>query len=188
MMQRMLGPIALALALSLGTLACGGNVAQGEGGAGGTSGGTGGGATQSKATLKSYCEGKVAREQKCDPANAGTVEDCLVDADSTCLFSGFRVDVRDAVVSCLNDRACNTGDDPCYYEPGLANPAAGQAEFISACQAKLASCNGSFGDDICSATTLTAAGYTQLTACLDEACSAVGDCLDAAVAAICPGL
>ena len=198
MIENRLGITAIGFAMVLGIVACGGGVTEATGGAGGTgnTGGatnTGGTSTQStaggtpgSATAQSYCEGKTAREQKCDPANTETLSQCLADSDTTCIFTGIRPDVRDALVACLNGRECNTGDDGCYYETGLVNPAAGQNEYISACVAKVDECSGSLENDFCGITLLASKDYVTLGACLQGPCNAVGTCLETAFEAICP--
>lgn len=189
MLQRGLTAFFFIASLSVVAVACGGSVEQSTGGAGGTGTGTGTttgtGTGTGAATAQSYCEGKVAREKMCDPANAGTVQQCIADGDTKCLFSGIRPEVRDAIVSCLNDRPCNKGDDDCFYEPGLTAPVAGQNEFLSACQAKLGECSN-LKDDYCSATILKAADYATLNQCLTQPCATVNDCVKNTFQAFCP--
>ena len=184
----------LAWLLSLGSGAC--LVALGCNGTTQTTGTGGSGATTTTTTTTGsggaaatgpadYCEGKLARETTCDGAASQTQAECVADAMTACLFDVTRPEVVAALVDCLNARACGVGDDQCWYDTGMANPTAGQTEYMSACVAKHDLCPNDFATDYCGATAATSAMYATFAACLDLGCTEVKACLDAAVPISC---
>jgi hypothetical protein len=153
-----------------------------DGTGGGGDGGSGGGSTDPKTA---YCEDEIAWETECDPGNVDTLEACLADGDTTCLFDGIRPGLGEVIGECVHARACDENDDDCYYDAGLVDPAEGQDEYIAACQAKLDEC-AEISDDYCAITIFTAERYAAMSACLDLACDAINDCLATEVEASCP--
>ncbi|APR80943.1 Hypothetical protein A7982_06290 [Minicystis rosea] len=112
---------------------------------------------------------------------------CLANANTKCIFNGARPEVRDALVTCLNERDCDTGDDDCYFEVGLTNPVPGQNEYLSACAVKITTCNGSLKDDFCGITLLSSETYEALSQCLQKTCDEAKDCIATVLGGICPG-
>jgi hypothetical protein len=173
----------------------GGNGATGGGGGSGgeppATGGDSAGGGAPAVDAQAYCEEVGTHDEECVVAGASTTAGCLQSLATQCIFGGARPETRDAIVACVFDRPCE--DDPtllydCVYETGgQVATVPQQGQFEQECVNTLFMC-GNFEDVICSLNFFDDAAYGELRACLDgEDCFATSDCLDAALAKLCPG-
>lgn len=164
-------------------------------GGGGDGGGQGGGGGAAPNPAADHCEGASARAQACGDEDS-TVEACLADEATACLFGDVREDIREALSACLNERPCEAGpdDEPCSFTVPRDNPTDGQEDFRSSCETAWQDC-GNLGDlesiDVgqCYVLTLEAEVYAELAGCfpagVPQTCSEIGACIDAIVSAYC---
>jgi hypothetical protein len=125
--------------------------------------------------LRSYCEARARRSERCgdDPQ---PVDECIV--EDACLGVIGRPDAVTAIAGCIDALECDTSDDGCATAAGAGyEPAAGAAAFSERCIEVRTTCGGGFSDDLCFAEPVRDETIEELDSCLDEECEMVGACI-----------
>lgn len=144
-------------------------------------------AKQGDGAWASTCRAQAERDVRCDPAADLAKEEANCLARAACAES-YRQGVIGPLTSCLNQRPCNTSDDPCFSEAGTLFGGAKTTTYVQACVSKLQGCGEAgtpFKDDYCDpALGIFADQHLDaFSACLTRPCGDVKACFSAAIIA-----
>jgi len=129
-----------------------------------------------------YCGDICARDATCDPTTTETLEACT--ADCVAEVMGFREDAFVDVASCVAAQACTATTDLCLAE---CTPTSAHRRWEDRCRARVVEC-GTDNPEDCTASgpsdagllcLLTPAIMDDLTACMDQECTAIDECYTA---------
>jgi hypothetical protein len=128
-----------------------------------------------------YCDAIVARDTRCaNPPSAG-----YCDSYRTCIETTLRPDVVPELTTCIQNLPCDQNDAACTTPLSAANTSATFSAFKSACEARLAACQGAFTSEtfFCFENELGVASDSfirEAQSCLAQDCNAIRGCMDVA--------